>query len=131
MNHIERVCNILTESKMVRYLLRNMENIASSVGKIAQYRLSLCRKVAQWEHLREQIITATKPKEEEKKFILEFIEVYHSLPALWNVESKGLRQQNEQNEQHEHLLRKYIERFPDADKNLILCVLTPEKKWSD
>jgi len=31
---------------------------------------------------------ATKAKEDERKFILECIEVYHSLPALWNVKSK-------------------------------------------
>jgi hypothetical protein len=31
---------------------------------------------------------ATKPKEDERKFILECIEVYHSLPALLNVKSK-------------------------------------------
>jgi hypothetical protein len=31
---------------------------------------------------------ATTAKEDERKFILECIEVYHSLPALWNVESK-------------------------------------------
>ena len=30
---------------------------------------------------------ATKAKEDERKFILECIEVYHSLPALWNVKS--------------------------------------------
>jgi hypothetical protein len=31
---------------------------------------------------------ATNPKEEERKFILKRIEVYHSVPALWNVKSK-------------------------------------------
>jgi hypothetical protein len=31
---------------------------------------------------------ATKPKEDERKLNLECIEVYHSLPALWNVKSK-------------------------------------------
>jgi hypothetical protein len=40
------------------------------------------------EHLREWIIMPTKTKEDERKFILECIEVYHSLPALWNVKSK-------------------------------------------
>jgi hypothetical protein len=30
---------------------------------------------------------ATKPKKDERNFILECIEVYHSLPALWNVKS--------------------------------------------
>jgi hypothetical protein len=31
---------------------------------------------------------ATKAKEDERKFILECIEVYHSLLTLWNVKSK-------------------------------------------
>ena len=31
---------------------------------------------------------AAKAKEGERKFILECIEVYNSLPALWNVKSK-------------------------------------------
>ena len=32
-------------------------------------------------------------------------------------QEQGLQQQNKKNEQYEHLLRKYRERFPDADKN--------------
>ena len=31
---------------------------------------------------------ATKVKEDEKKCIFQYIEVYHSLPSLWNVKSK-------------------------------------------
>jgi hypothetical protein len=31
---------------------------------------------------------AMKAKEDERKLILECIEVYHSLPGLWNVKSK-------------------------------------------
>jgi uncharacterized protein YfbU (UPF0304 family) len=34
---------------------------------------------------------ATKAKEDESKFILECIEVYHSLPALWNVKDYSNR----------------------------------------
>jgi uncharacterized protein YfbU (UPF0304 family) len=40
------------------------------------------------ERLRELMIMATKAKEDERNFILECIEVYHSLSALWNVKSK-------------------------------------------
>jgi uncharacterized protein YfbU (UPF0304 family) len=32
---------------------------------------------------------AMKPKEDERKFILGCIEVYHSLQTLWNVKSKN------------------------------------------
>jgi hypothetical protein len=56
-----------------------------------------------------------KPKYDDRKFILERIEVYHSLPTLWNVNSKDYSN-SIKNEQYEHLLRKYRERFPDSDK---------------
>jgi hypothetical protein len=59
---------------------------------------------------------ATKPKSDDRKFILERIEVYHSLPALWNVKSKDCSNRIK-NEEYEHLLRKCRERFPDVDKN--------------
>ena len=35
-------------------------------------------------------------------------------------QEQGLQQQNEKKEQYEHLLRKYRERFPDADKNQLI-----------
>jgi hypothetical protein len=63
---------------------------------------------------------ATKAKEEERKFILECIEVYHSLPALWNVKSKDYSNRIKKKDIYEHLLRKYGERFPDADKNQLI-----------
>jgi hypothetical protein len=59
------------------------------------------------------------------------IEVYHSLPALWNVKSKDYSNRIKKL-QYEHLLRKYRDIFLDADqnqsiKNLIICVLPSEK----
>jgi glutamate synthase domain-containing protein 3 len=63
---------------------------------------------------------ATKAKEDERTFILECIEVYHSLPALWNVKSKDYSNRIKKKEKYEQLLRKYGERFPDADKNQLL-----------
>ena len=62
---------------------------------------------------------ATKAKEDERKFILECIEVYHSLSALRNVKSKDYSNIIKK-EQYEHLLRKYIERLPVADKNQLI-----------
>ncbi|KAF5279079.1 hypothetical protein FQA39_LY05757 [Lamprigera yunnana] len=59
---------------------------------------------------------ATKEKDDEKKFILECIEVYHSLPALWNIKSKDYSNRIKKNEQYNNLLRKYREYYPDADK---------------
>jgi hypothetical protein len=63
---------------------------------------------------------ATKPKEDERKFILECIEVYNSLPALWNVKREDYSNRIKKKEQYDHLLRKYTERFPDADKNQLI-----------
>ena len=40
---------------------------------------------------------ATKAKEDERKFILECIEVYHSLQALWNVKSKDYSNREKKN----------------------------------
>ena len=60
-------------------------------------------------------------KLDERKFILECIEVYHPLPALWNVKSKDYSNRIiKKKEQYEHLLRKYREIFPDADKNQLI-----------
>jgi hypothetical protein len=75
---------------------------------------------------------ARKAKEDERKFILECIEVYHSLPALWNVKSKDYSNRFFLKKEQYECLLKYRERFPNSDKNqlikdLILCVLTSEK----
>ena len=57
---------------------------------------------------------ATKAKEKERKFVLECIEVYHSLPALWNVKSKDYSNRKKNNT---NICFANIEGFPDADKN--------------
>jgi hypothetical protein len=76
---------------------------------------------------------ATKSKEDERKFISECIEIYHSLPALWYVKSKDCsNRMKEINNTNICFANTRIERYPDADKNqlikkLIICVLTSEK----
>lgn len=59
-------------------------------------------------------------KEDERKFILECIEMYKQLPALWNIKSKEYRNKIKKNEQYEHLLHKYREKYPDADKTQLV-----------
>lgn len=59
-------------------------------------------------------------KEEERNFILECIEVYKNLPALWNVKSKDYSNRQKKNEQYEQLLRKYREKYPEADKSQLV-----------
>lgn len=63
---------------------------------------------------------AAKGKDEERKFILECIEVYRSLPALWDIKSKDYSNRIKKNEQYEQLLRKYREYYPDADKSQLV-----------
>lgn len=53
---------------------------------------------------------------EDKNFILEFLEVYRSMPALLNVKSKEYSNRNIKNEQYEVLLTKYKENYPGATK---------------
>ncbi|XP_037820473.1 uncharacterized protein LOC119609672 [Lucilia sericata] len=51
-----------------------------------------------------------------KKFILEFIEVYRSLPALWQIKSKEYYNKKEKDLQYKILLKKYRELEPKAEK---------------
>jgi hypothetical protein len=57
-----------------------------------------------------------RQQKKKKKIILECIEVYHSLPALWNIKSKDYINRVKKMNKYEHLFHKYIERLPDADK---------------
>jgi hypothetical protein len=46
-------------------------------------------------------------KEEERKFLLECIEVYRNLPALWKVKSKEYSDRNKKDAAYGTLLAKY------------------------
>jgi len=52
-----------------------------------------------------------------------YFSVYRSVSfftVFVECQEQGLQQQNEKNEQYEHTLRKYRQRFPDADKNQLI-----------
>ncbi|XP_076047489.1 zinc finger BED domain-containing protein 5-like [Oratosquilla oratoria] len=53
-------------------------------------------------------------KKAEKGFIAEFIEVYRSLPALWDVKCKDYTNRAKKGEQYEVLIEKYREKYPDG-----------------
>ncbi|XP_055910563.1 uncharacterized protein LOC129944929 [Eupeodes corollae] len=53
---------------------------------------------------------------EDTNFMLELIEVYRSLPVLWNIKSKEYSNRYLKNEQYEMLLLKYKEKYPEATK---------------
>jgi hypothetical protein len=59
-------------------------------------------------------------EEEEEKI---YFRVYRSISffsGFVEYQEQGSYQQGGENEQYEHLLRKYIERLPDADKNHLI-----------
>jgi hypothetical protein len=117
---------------MVWYLLRNMENIASSVGSIARYRFSFCRKVVQWTFSRvNNYGYETKIRRQEIYF-----RAYRSIPfftGFVECQEQGLQQQNKKNtnicfantERDFRMLIKF-----SWLKNLNLCVPTSENNWS-
>ena len=55
-------------------------------------------------------------KKAEKVFILEFIDVYRGLPALWDVQCKDYTNRAQKRTQYGVLIEKYRERYPDAEK---------------
>jgi hypothetical protein len=89
---------------------------------------------------------ATTAEEEDE---IVYFRVYRSISfftGFVEYQEQGLHQQGDKNEQYEHLLHKYIERLPDADKNQLIkkfnCLRTnfrkelkrikdSEKKWYD
>lgn len=52
-------------------------------------------------------------KKEDRKFILEVIQVYRNLPALWKIKSDEYSDRNKL-ESYEILHIKYQERFPEV-----------------
>lgn len=59
-------------------------------------------------------------KKAEKEFIVEFIEVYRSLPALWDVKCKDYSNRAKKGEQYDVLIEKYRENYPDAEKQEVV-----------
>ncbi|XP_053951078.1 uncharacterized protein LOC128858656 isoform X6 [Anastrepha ludens] len=53
---------------------------------------------------------------DEQKFIIELIELYRSLPALWNINYNYYNDRESKDIQYKVLLEKYKERYPHADK---------------
>lgn len=59
-------------------------------------------------------------KKAEKQFIVEFIEVYRGLPALWDVKSKDYSNRAKKGEQYDVLIEKYREKHLDAEKQEVV-----------
>ncbi|XP_052802001.1 uncharacterized protein LOC128232472 [Mya arenaria] len=57
-----------------------------------------------------------REKMEEKRFLLECIELYRELPALWKVKSADYSNRERKNVAYGTLLAKYRERYNDATK---------------
>ncbi|XP_037943506.1 uncharacterized protein LOC119676338 [Teleopsis dalmanni] len=54
-----------------------------------------------------------------KNFILEFLDVYRSLPALWDSNCNDYKNLNIKNAQYDKLLLKYQEKYPKATKRCL------------
>ena len=61
---------------------------------------------------------SSKGTAEERQFLIEFIEEYRSLPALWSVTSTEYR--NNKNEQNAKLLNKYKEKYLNVEKKYVI-----------
>ena len=57
------------------------------------------------------------PSKEEKKFLLELIDVYRSLPALWQIKSKEYSDRQKKDSAYETLLIKYREYYKEGTKD--------------
>ncbi|MCL4145992.1 UNVERIFIED_CONTAM: hypothetical protein GTU68_055907 [Idotea baltica] len=59
-------------------------------------------------------------KKAKKEFIVEFIEVYRGLPALWDVKCKNYTNRAKKGEQYDVLIQKYRKRYPNAEKQEVV-----------
>ena len=57
---------------------------------------------------------------EEYQFLIEFIEEYRSLPALWCVTSTECSNRNKKNEQNAKLLNKYKEKYLNVERKYVI-----------
>ena len=57
------------------------------------------------------------PCKEEKKFLLELIDVYRSLPALWQIKSNEYSERQKRDSAYETLLIKYREYYKEGTKD--------------
>ena len=63
---------------------------------------------------------STERTAEERQFLIEFIEEYRSLPALWCVTSTEYSNRNKKNEQNAKLLNKYKEIYLNIEKKYVI-----------
>ncbi|XP_037940938.1 uncharacterized protein LOC119673904 isoform X1 [Teleopsis dalmanni] len=56
---------------------------------------------------------------EQTDFIIELLNVYRSLPALWDVNSKDYKTLSVKNAQYDRLLLKFQEKYPNATKKCL------------
>jgi hypothetical protein len=59
---------------------------------------------------------ASSSEREERQFILECIEVYKTLPALRDIQSKEYSNRQKKNDAYHILVEKYRERNPKAER---------------
>ena len=70
---------------------------------------------------------SSKGTAEERQFLIEFIEEYRSLPALWWVTSTEYSNRNKKNEQKAKLLKKYKGMYLNVEKKYVIKKLIQYK----
>lgn len=60
--------------------------------------------------------TMTDTSDEYKRFILELIDLYASLPALWDITCKDYSNRTVKEQKYDILLEKFREKHPNGDK---------------
>ena len=63
---------------------------------------------------------SSKGTAEERQFLIEFIEEYRSLPALWCVTSTENSNSTKKNEQNAKLLNKYKEKYLNVENKYVI-----------
>ena len=112
---------------MVRHFnkfLRKQPMLALSECLLAQTNLSITRS---WHHVVVPAVVifstidhamSSKGTAEERQFLIEFIEEYRTLSALWCVTSTEYSNRNKKNEHNAKLLNKYRGKYLNVKRNM-------------
>ena len=111
----KRLTSNFDEIKFSRFFLRKLRVAQPVLSRVWQH-VKILRNFSfsVWT-LRVHINMA--PTKEEKKFLLEVIDRYRQLPALWKIKSDDYSNRNKKEQAYESLLQKYREWYKEATKD--------------
>ena len=74
---------------------------------------------------------SSKGTAEERQFVIEFIEEYRSLPALWCVTSTEYTNRKKEYELNDKLLNKYKEKYLNVEKKYVIKKSIRACSWKE